>query len=286
MLVEEIRRLLKIEDIQEVAQVRVIRLWHLQPHCLCRMLNIFIDNSWIEDIILLGELQEKEPEMNSIATIRDFKVFMVIFHNWVMVSGRYLLFFLLNFFNKTFLLDSMDSGSPGQASSSSRPASFPGEVSASEHSSGTMERNASGNVSVEASTSGQQIAPPTTPQPQPAQPQQAQAAVAAAAAAAAAAPKPNQHVLQFPAYKFLMRTDFFNLLHLNDEALSQYNGSTTLKHMVTKIRRDGNDQATSSFERYQHNRDLVALLNRFAETSKSFPEGLFSFGLSSFFVEW
>jgi len=72
-----------------------------------------------------------------------------------------------------------------------------------------------------------------------------------------------------PAYKFLMRSDFFNLLHLNDEALSQYNQSTSIKHIITKIRREYN----TAFERYQHNRDLVSFLNKFAETDRPLPEG-------------
>lgn len=51
------------------------------------------------------------------------------------------------------------------------------------------------------------------------------------------------------------------------EALALYNRNSTLKHMISKIRRDN-----SSFERYQHNRDLVALVNIFADTSKDLPE--------------
>lgn len=38
--------------------------------------------------------------------------------------------------------------------------------------------------------------------------------------------------------------------------------------MISKIRRD-----TSSFERYQHNRDLVALVNMFSETERDLPLG-------------
>lgn len=38
--------------------------------------------------------------------------------------------------------------------------------------------------------------------------------------------------------------------------------------MISKIRRD-----TSSFERYQHNRDLVALVNMFSETDRELPLG-------------
>ena len=70
-----------------------------------------------------------------------------------------------------------------------------------------------------------------------------------------------------------MRTDFFNLMHMNDEALAQYNSSSSLKHMVTKIRREGQHSVTAAFERYQHKRDLVSLLNKFAETSRELLSG-------------
>ena len=80
-------------------------------------------------------------------------------------------------------------------------------------------------------------------------------------------------ILDLPAMRFIMRTDFFNLVHMNDEALAQYNSSSSLKHMVTKIRREGQHSVTAAFERYQHNRDLVSLLNKFAETSRELPSG-------------
>lgn len=38
--------------------------------------------------------------------------------------------------------------------------------------------------------------------------------------------------------------------------------------MISKIRRD-----QSSFDRYQHNRDLVTLLNIFADTERDLPRG-------------
>ena len=84
---------------------------------------------------------------------------------------------------------------------------------------------------------------------------------------------PSRVILDLPAVRFLTRTDFFNLMHMNDEALAQYNGSSSLKHMVTKIRREGQHSVTTAFERYQHNRDLVSLINRFAETNKELPSG-------------
>ncbi|KAF7494146.1 E3 ubiquitin-protein ligase HECW2 [Sarcoptes scabiei] len=82
-------------------------------------------------------------------------------------------------------------------------------------------------------------------------------------------------ILDVPAVKFLLRPDFFSLMHLNDEALSQFNSSPTLKHMITKIRREGQQSppVTVSFERYQHNRDLVSLINKFVDVSKPLPSG-------------
>lgn len=57
-------------------------------------------------------------------------------------------------------------------------------------------------------------------------------------------------------------------LCLFQDALSLYNGNSTLKHMVGKIRRD-----TSCFDKYQHNRDLVAFINMFADTTAELPFG-------------
>ncbi|XP_027199659.1 uncharacterized protein LOC113793786 [Dermatophagoides pteronyssinus] len=85
----------------------------------------------------------------------------------------------------------------------------------------------------------------------------------------------TNRILDVPALRFLLRSDFFNVLHLNDDALRQYNESSTLKPMVTKIRREGQKSppSTESFQRYQHNRDLVSLINKFASTDKPLPRG-------------
>lgn len=72
------------------------------------------------------------------------------------------------------------------------------------------------------------------------------------------------------ALKFLNRSDFFNLLHLNDEALSLYNTSSNLKFIINRVRKD---RTNSAYERYQHNKDLVAFLNKFAMKHKSLPTG-------------
>ncbi|XP_014241602.1 E3 ubiquitin-protein ligase HECW2 isoform X2 [Cimex lectularius] len=74
--------------------------------------------------------------------------------------------------------------------------------------------------------------------------------------------------LYSPALRFLCRPDFFSLLHTNQEGLSLYNRNGSLKHMISKIRRD-----VGAFERYQHNRDLVAFINCFADPVKELPRG-------------
>ena len=84
---------------------------------------------------------------------------------------------------------------------------------------------------------------------------------------------PSKMLLRMPAVRFLLRPDFFNVLHMNDDALSQYNSTPSLKHMVTKIRRDGQQGSPAAFDRYQHNRDLVSLINKFAESNKELPPG-------------
>lgn len=71
-----------------------------------------------------------------------------------------------------------------------------------------------------------------------------------------------------PGCRLLTRPDFFTILHMNQEALSLYNKNPTLKHMIVRIRRDAN-----VFEKYQHNKELVALINMFADTSKDLPTG-------------
>lgn len=52
------------------------------------------------------------------------------------------------------------------------------------------------------------------------------------------------------------------------DALSLYNRNATLKHMISRIRRD-----PATFDKYQHNKELVALVNMFADTSQELPAG-------------
>lgn len=72
------------------------------------------------------------------------------------------------------------------------------------------------------------------------------------------------------ALKFLNRSDFFNLLHLNDDAMSLYNTSTNLKYILNKVRKD---KTNAAYERFQHNKDLVAFLNKFANREEQLPLG-------------
>lgn len=55
----------------------------------------------------------------------------------------------------------------------------------------------------------------------------------------------NRSMYRQPAVKFLMRADFFPLLQANENAMMEYNRNHTLKHMITKIRKDPNN-----FDRY------------------------------------
>lgn len=47
-----------------------------------------------------------------------------------------------------------------------------------------------------------------------------------------------------------------------------FTSSSCVKHMILKVRRDARN-----FERYQHNRDLVVFLNKFADTQLELPRG-------------
>lgn len=75
-------------------------------------------------------------------------------------------------------------------------------------------------------------------------------------------------LLQSPSAKFLTSPDFFTVLHSNPSAYRMFSTNTCLKHMISKVRRDAHH-----FERYQHNRDLVAFLNMFANKQLELPRG-------------
>lgn len=51
-------------------------------------------------------------------------------------------------------------------------------------------------------------------------------------------------------------------------AYRMFTSSSCVKHMILKVRRDARN-----FERYQHNRDLVVFLNKFADTQLELPRG-------------
>ncbi|KAG5882725.1 hypothetical protein JTB14_020568 [Gonioctena quinquepunctata] len=57
-------------------------------------------------------------------------------------------------------------------------------------------------------------------------------------------------------------------LHHLGEALALYNRNASLKHMIVRIRRDPN-----MFEKYQHNKELVTLVNLFADTTQDLANG-------------
>uniref|UniRef100_A0A674CFM7 HECT-type E3 ubiquitin transferase n=1 Tax=Salmo trutta TaxID=8032 RepID=A0A674CFM7_SALTR len=75
-------------------------------------------------------------------------------------------------------------------------------------------------------------------------------------------------MLQSPAVKFITHPEFFTVLHANYGAYRMFTSSTCLKHMILKIRRDARN-----LERYQHNKDLVNFLNRFADAQLELPRG-------------
>ncbi|XP_069554196.1 E3 ubiquitin-protein ligase HECW1 isoform X1 [Brachyistius frenatus] len=76
------------------------------------------------------------------------------------------------------------------------------------------------------------------------------------------------HLLQSPAVKFITHPEFFTVLHSNYAAYRMFTSSSCVKHMILKVRRDARN-----FERYQHNRDLVVFLNKFADTQVELPRG-------------
>uniref|UniRef100_A0A4W6EY26 HECT-type E3 ubiquitin transferase n=1 Tax=Lates calcarifer TaxID=8187 RepID=A0A4W6EY26_LATCA len=78
----------------------------------------------------------------------------------------------------------------------------------------------------------------------------------------------NSGLLQSPSARFLTSPDFFTVLHSNPSAYRMFATNTCLKHMISKVRRDAHH-----FERYQHNRDLVAFLNMFANKQLELPRG-------------
>ncbi|XP_071479758.1 E3 ubiquitin-protein ligase HECW2-like, partial [Diadema antillarum] len=81
-------------------------------------------------------------------------------------------------------------------------------------------------------------------------------------------PRNHQSLMESPAVMFITRPDFFTFLHSNPDAKNNFQKNSSVKHMVNRIRRDPN-----KFADYQHNRDLVALLNTFADSTAELPRG-------------
>lgn len=81
-------------------------------------------------------------------------------------------------------------------------------------------------------------------------------------------PPEQTNIIQSPACRFLSSNGFLNLLTQHEEACNMYQSSTVLKYMVTKITRDKNN-----FLQYQHNKDLVKLVNCFADQTAELPRG-------------
>ncbi|CAL4102284.1 unnamed protein product, partial [Meganyctiphanes norvegica] len=93
----------------------------------------------------------------------------------------------------------------------------------------------------------------------------------------------REMLLQLPAVKFLSRSDFYTILHMNDNAFELYERSGSLRHMISRIRRD-----PQAFIRYQHNRDLVNIVNHFADRERDLPtdwEGKYDRSGKLFFID-
>lgn len=60
----------------------------------------------------------------------------------------------------------------------------------------------------------------------------------------------------------------FSTLDALQDACSVYERSASLRHMISRVRRD-----PAAFARYQHNRDLVSLVNQFADIERDLPRG-------------
>ena len=72
--------------------------------------------------------------------------------------------------------------------------------------------------------------------------------------------------LQGPVVQFILRTDFELRIQESEHPAALLYNRASVKHMISRIKRD-----SATFERYQHNRDLVALLNAFACHDRDLP---------------
>ena len=77
-------------------------------------------------------------------------------------------------------------------------------------------------------------------------------------------------LMQGPVVEFIKRQDFIQRIQQSEHPAALLYNRSSVRHMISRIRRDA-----ATFERYQHNRDLVALLNIFAD--KDTEKGLRNF---------
>ena len=90
----------------------------------------------------------------------------------------------------------------------------------------------------------------------------------ALAVAAITPDRQRELLVQGPVVQFVRRQDFCQrVLQSEHPAALLYNRSS-VRHMISRVKRD-----PTTFERYQHNRDLVALLNIFADKDVDLPPG-------------
>eukprot|EP00095_Tigriopus_kingsejongensis_P006892 maker-scaffold125_size330479-snap-gene-2.15 protein:Tk06892 transcript:maker-scaffold125_size330479-snap-gene-2.15-mRNA-1 annotation:"e3 ubiquitin" len=82
------------------------------------------------------------------------------------------------------------------------------------------------------------------------------------------AERQRELLLQSPMVRFICRSDFLTRVQQADHPCASLLNRSSVKHMISRIRRDA-----STYERYQHNRDLVTLLNVFACKDRELPPG-------------
>ena len=73
-------------------------------------------------------------------------------------------------------------------------------------------------------------------------------------------------IFQGPVVQFIQRPDFELRIQESEHPAALLYNRASVKHMISRVKRDA-----TAFERYQHNRDLVALLNSFACHDRDLP---------------
>lgn len=96
----------------------------------------------------------------------------------------------------------------------------------------------------------------------------ATAAAEAAAVATSTTEWQREVLARGPVVQFIRRQDFVARVQNSDHPAALLINRPSVRHMISRIKRDA-----LIFERYQHNRDLVALINAFADKSKDLPPG-------------